>query len=80
MPPNVSASLLMNIIILDFHCWPNANCSEFRVPMTQLYKVFQLNVSISLDLCSGHHKMCEVTKFLPLDKNVECPQTFLLHY
>ena len=47
----------MNITILDFHSGPNTNCSEFSVPMTQLYNVFQLNVSISLDLCIGHHKM-----------------------
>ena len=57
MLPNFSASLLMNITILDFHCWPNTNCSEFRLPMTQLYIVFQLNISISLDLCICHHKM-----------------------
>ena len=40
-----------------FLLWPNTNCSEFRLPKTQLYKVFQLNVSISLDLCVCHHKM-----------------------
>ena len=57
MPSNFSASLLMNIIILDFHSRPNTNCSEFRLPKTQLYKVFQSNVSISLDLCVCHHKM-----------------------
>ena len=38
--PNFSASLLMNIIILDFHCWPNTNFSKFRLPMIQLYIVF----------------------------------------
>ena len=57
MPPNFSASSLMTITILDFHSGPKTNCSEFKLPMTQLYKVFQLNVSISLDLCIGHHKM-----------------------
>ena len=57
MPPNFSASLLMNITILDFHSRPNTNCSEFKLPMTQLYKVFQSNVSISLDLCICHLKM-----------------------
>ena len=54
MPPNFSASLLMNITFFDFQSGPNTNCSEFRLPMTQLYKVFQSNVSISLDLCIGH--------------------------
>ena len=57
MPPNFSASSLINITILDFQSGPNTNCSEFRLPMTQLYKFFQSNVSISLDLCIGHHKM-----------------------
>ena len=57
MPPNFSASSLMNITILDFHSGPSTNCSEFRLPMTQLYKVFQSNISISLDLCICHHKM-----------------------
>ena len=57
MPPNSSASSLINITILDFQSGPNTNCSEFRLPMTQLYKVFQSNLSISLDLCIGHHKM-----------------------
>ena len=77
--PNFSASLLMNITILDFHSRPNTNCSEFRLPKTLLYKVFQSNVSISLDLCVCHHKMLS-NRFFPQDKNVECPQTFLLHY
>ena len=57
LPPNVSASLLMNITILDFHSRPNTNCSEFKLPKTQLYKVFQSNVNFSLDLCVCHHKM-----------------------
>ena len=57
LPPNFSASLLMNITILDFYSRPNTNCSEFRLPKTQLYKVFHSNVSISLDLCVCHHKM-----------------------
>ena len=57
MLPNFSASLLMTITILDFHSRPNTNCSEFRLPKTQLYIVFQSNVSISLDLCICHHKM-----------------------
>ena len=43
--PNFSASLLMNITILDFQSGPNTNCSEFRLQMTQLYIVFQSNVS-----------------------------------
>ena len=47
----------MTITILDFHSWPKTNCSEFKLPMTQLYKVFQLNVSILLDSCIGYHKM-----------------------
>ena len=55
--PNFSASLLMNITILDFQSGPNTSCSEFRLPMTQLYIVFQSNVSISLDLCICHLKM-----------------------
>ena len=50
MPPNFSASSLMNITILDFHSRPNTNCSEFRLPMTQLCIAFQSNISISLDL------------------------------
>ena len=54
--PNFSASLLMNITILDFQSGPNTNCSEFRLPMTQLYKVFQSNVNFSLDSCIGYHK------------------------
>ena len=57
LPPNFSASLLMNITILDFYSRPNTNCSEFRLPKPQLCKVFQSNVSISLDLCVCHHKM-----------------------
>ena len=57
MPPNFSASLLMNRTILDFQPGPNTNCSEFKLPMAQLYKFFQSNVSISLDLCICHHKM-----------------------
>ena len=57
LPPNFSASLLMNITILDFQSGPNTNCSEFRLPMTQLYKVFQSNVNFSLDSCIGYHKM-----------------------
>ena len=64
LPPNFSASLLMNITILDFHSRPNTNCSEFRLPKTQLYKVFQSNVSISLDLCVCHHKMLS-NQFFP---------------
>ena len=80
MPPNFSASLLMNTTILDFHSRPNTNCSEFRLPMTQLYKVFQSNVSISLDLCILGTIKCEVTTYFPLDKNAEWPQAFLLHH
>ena len=57
MPPNFSAPSLINITILYFQSGPNSNCSEFRLPMTQLYKVFESNVSISLDLCIGYHKM-----------------------
>ena len=57
LPPNFSASLLMNITILDFQSGPNTNCSEFRLPMTQLYIVFQSNVNFSLDSCIGYHKM-----------------------
>ena len=57
LPPNFSASLLMNIRILDFHSRPNTNCSDFRLPKTELYKVFQSNVNFSLDLCVCHHKM-----------------------
>ena len=57
MPPNFSASLLMNITILDFQSGPNTSCSEFRLPMTQLYIIFQSNVNFSLDSCIGYHKM-----------------------
>ena len=79
LPPNFSASLLMNIAILDFHSTPNTNCSEFRLPKTQLYKVFQSNVSISLDLCICHHKMLS-NQFFSLRQKCWMPQTFLLHY
>ena len=79
MPPNFSASSLMNITILDFHSGPNTNCSEFRLPMTQLYKVFQSNVNISLDLCIGHHKMWS-NQFFSFRQKCWMPQTFLLHY
>ena len=57
MPPNFSASSIMNITILYFHFRPNTNCLEFRLPITQSYIVFESNVCFSLDLCIGHHKM-----------------------
>ena len=55
------------------------NCSEFKLQMTRLYIVFQSNVNFSLDSCICHHKMSS-DQIFPLDKNVECPQTFLLHH
>ena len=79
LPPNFSASLLMNITILDFHSRPNTNCSGFRLPKTQLYIVFQSNVNFSLDSGIGYHKMWS-NQIFPSDKNVDCPQTFRLHY
>ena len=75
MPPNVSTSSLMTITILDFHSGPKTNCSEFKLPMTQLYKVFQLNVSISLDLCIGYHKMSS-DEIFSIRENVEFQQIF----
>ena len=79
MPPNFSASSLMNITTLGFQSGPNTNCSEFRLPMTQLYKVFQSNVNISLDLCIGHHKMWS-NQFFSFRQKCWMPQTFLLHH
>ena len=79
MPPNFSASLLMNITILDFQSGPNTSCSEFRLPMTQLYIVFQSNVNFSLDSCIGHHKMLS-NQIFSIRQKCWMPQTFLLHY
>ena len=79
IPPNVSASLLMNITILDFQSGPNTNCSEFRLPMTQLHIVFQSNVSFSLDPCIGYHKMWS-NQIFSFRQKYWIPQTFLLHY
>ena len=73
--PNFSAPSLMNITILDFHSGPSTNCSEFRLPMTQLYKVFQLNINISLDLCIGHHKMWS-NQFFSVRQKCWMPPTF----
>ena len=43
--------------MLSFGCSLHAqnNCSEFRLPMTRLYLVFQSNTSFSLDSCIGYH-------------------------
>ena len=72
---NFSASSLMTITILDFHSGPKINCSEFKLPMTQLYKVFQLNVSFSLDSCIGYHKMLS-DQIFSIRQNVESPKHF----
>ena len=47
----------LNIIIVDFYSSPNTNSSEFRLPMTHLYMIFQSNIYFSLDLLIGHNKM-----------------------
>ena len=57
MPPNFSASSIMNVTILDFHSRPSTNSSEFSLLMTQLYIAFESNICFSLDLCTDHHKM-----------------------
>ena len=76
MPPNFSASSLMNITILDFHSKPNTNCSEFRLQITQLYIVFQSNISFSLDLCISHHKMWSNQFFFHWTKMLNAPKLF----
>ena len=74
--PNFSASSLIDITILDFHSRPSTNCSEFRLSNTQLYKVFQSNVSISLDLCICHHKMLSNQFFFHKTKMLNAPKLF----
>ena len=75
MPPNLSASSIMNITILDFHSRPSTNSSEFRLLMTRLYIAFQSNICFSLDSYIGYHKMSS-DQIFSIRQKCQMPQNF----